>query len=178
MSTTIPGTVRRHVVVEGAVSRGARDGDFLQGVAAGSGAADVDEQSGPGGGGESAGIGGVRRDGQGGAELGVLSRDCAIAEGVGDGRDVAGAVGEAGGGFSDARICAAGAAVQFESGGALEQLGPVSRTGSRRADDVRADDRGKLDLHRHAGNFAGDVRDVCGGGGEAFWRQRWRGNWW
>ena len=45
-------------------------------------------------------------------------------------------------------------------------------------DDVWADDGGELDLHRDAGDFAGDVRDVCGGGGEAFWRDRWRGSWW
>src|SRR5579871_1782375 len=38
-------------LVEGAVSGGAGNGDFVQGVAAGSGAADVDEQPRPGGGG-------------------------------------------------------------------------------------------------------------------------------
>ena len=120
---------------------------------------------------KSAGIGGLRRHREGGAELGVLSCDRAIAERAGCGRDVAGAVGQARGDFSDARIRAAGAAVQFQSGGSLEQLGSLSRTRPRRADDVRANDRGQLDLHRHAGNFTGDVRNVCGGGDEAFRRQ-------
>src|SRR6266851_4169168 len=36
---------------------------------------------------------------------------------------------------------------------------------------LRTNDRGELDLHRHAGDFAGDLRDVCGGGEEAFWRR-------
>ena len=40
----------------------------------------------------------------------------------------------------------------------LEALGP---------DDVRADDRGLVDLHRHAGDPAGHVPDVRGGGREA-----------
>src|SRR6266849_4446544 len=35
----------------------------------------------------------------------------------------------------------------------------------------RTHDRGKLDLHRYAGSFAGNVRDVCGGGEETFWRR-------
>src|SRR5580704_13627017 len=88
-------------VVEGAISGGAGDGDFVQGVAAGGGAADVDEQPRPGGGGESSGFGGVWRDGEGGAELGVFSRDRSNAEGVGERRDAAGAVGEADCGVSD-----------------------------------------------------------------------------
>ena len=50
----------------------------------------------------------------------------------------------------------------------------VPRAGSRGSDDVRADDRGQLDLHRDTGNFAGDVRDVCGGGRETFWRRSCR----
>src|ERR1700757_2566534 len=49
-------------IVEGTVSRGAGNGDFLQGVAAGSGAADVDEQSGPGSGREAAGADCLRRN--------------------------------------------------------------------------------------------------------------------
>src|SRR5712692_10077609 len=101
----------------------------------------------------------------------MFSRNRAVAEGAGGGRDAAGAVGETGGRFSDARIRAAGAAVQFESGGTLEQLGPLPRIGPRGIDDVRADDRGKLDLHRDAGDFAGDVRNVRGGGEETFRRR-------
>src|ERR1700731_3540762 len=77
-------------IVEGAVSRGAGDSDFLQRVAAGSGFANVDEQFGSGGGGEA------------GAEWGMLSRHRAVAAGAGRGRDAAGAIGQAGGNFSDA----------------------------------------------------------------------------
>src|SRR5260370_35984736 len=61
--------------------------------------------------------------------------------------------------------------MQFESGGPLEQLGPPPRIGPRGIDDVRADDRGKLDLHRDAGNFARGVRNVRGGGGKTFSRR-------
>src|ERR1700736_5645211 len=49
----------------------------LQGLAAGGGAALPDEQSRPRGGGAACGPGGVWRDWEGGAELGVLSRHCA-----------------------------------------------------------------------------------------------------
>src|SRR5208283_1597729 len=41
----------------------------------------------------------------------------------------------------------------------------------RRINDVRADDRGELDLYRHAGDSPGDLRDVCGGSAAALW---WR----
>src|SRR4029077_7168146 len=82
-------------IVEGAVSRGAGDTDFLQRVAAGSGAADVDEQSGPGSGGEAAGADCLRRDGARGAELGMLPRHREVAARVGRGRDAAGAIGQA-----------------------------------------------------------------------------------
>ncbi len=43
---------------------------------------------------------------------------------------------------------------------ALGQLGRVPPAGSARPDDVRPDDRRLVDLHRHAGHRAGDVRDV------------------
>src|SRR5258708_9876300 len=84
-----------------AVSGGAGDGDFLQGVAAGSGAPDVDEQSGSGGGGEAGGFGGVRWNRKSGAELGMFSRNCEIVAGIGERRNVAGAVGKTGGDFSN-----------------------------------------------------------------------------
>src|SRR6266404_3704457 len=71
-------------IVQRAVSGGSWDGDFLQRVAARGGAADVDEQSGPGGGGEAAGADCLWRDGAGGAELGMLSCDCAVAAGAGE----------------------------------------------------------------------------------------------
>src|SRR6266852_1718506 len=81
-------------IVEGAVSRGAGDGDFLQRMAAGSGAADVDEQSGPGSGREATGADCLRRDRARGEELGMLPRHRAVAARAGGGRNAAGAIRE------------------------------------------------------------------------------------
>src|SRR5712672_390513 len=93
---------RRSGIVQRAVSGGSGDGDFLQRMAAGGGAADVDEQSRSGSGGEAAGADCLWRDGARGAELGMLSCDCAFAAGTGERRNFAGAIGKAGRGFSDA----------------------------------------------------------------------------
>ena len=84
--------------------------------------------------------------------------------------DAAGADGQAGGGVSHARDGAAGAHRQLEPGGQVGQLGALQRAGPQGPDDVRADDGGKLDLYRHAGDFAGDLPDLCGAGGAALWR--------
>src|ERR1700688_192614 len=89
-------------IVEGADTGGSGDGDFLQGVDAGSGFADVDEQFGSGGGGEAGGADCLWGDREGGAELGVLPRDCEVVAGIGRGRDAAGAIGKTGGNFPDA----------------------------------------------------------------------------
>src|SRR6266849_4497906 len=82
---------------ERAVSGAAGDGDFLQGMAAGGGAADALEQPRSGGGGKAGRVGGVWGDRQSGAELGMFSRDGAVAESAGGGRDAAGAIGQASG---------------------------------------------------------------------------------
>src|SRR5258708_36540586 len=103
-------------IAEGTVSRSAGDGDFLEGLEAGRGAADVDEQFGSRGGGEAAGADCLWRDRGGGAELGVFSRHRAVAARAGWGRNAAGAIRQAGGNFTHARICAACAAVQLKSG--------------------------------------------------------------
>src|ERR1035438_10360460 len=63
----------------------------LQRMAAGGGAALPDEQSRSRGGGAATGSGGVWRDWEGGAELGVLSRDSERAGAAGGRRDAAGA---------------------------------------------------------------------------------------
>ena len=55
---------------------------------------------------------------------------------------------------------AAGADRELEPGAALGDLGQVQRARSRRADDVRPDDRRLLDLHRHPGHRAGHLRDL------------------
>ena len=47
---------------------------------------------------------------------------------------------------------------------ALGDLGRVPAARGRGPDDVRPDDRRQLDLHRHAGDPAGHVPDVRGGG--------------
>src|SRR6266404_2258540 len=61
-------------IVQGAVSCGAGYGDFLQGLATGSGTADVDEQPRSGSGRETAGTGCVWRNRARGSKLGVFSR--------------------------------------------------------------------------------------------------------
>src|SRR5207245_10612428 len=110
-------------MVERAVSRAAGARDFLQRLAAGSGDAHAAQQSRSRGGGETRRFGGLRRDGQGGAKLGVLSRDGAFAEGAGSGRNAAGSVGKARGGVSYPWVRAACAGVQFQACVSLEQLG-------------------------------------------------------
>ena len=49
----------------------------------------------------------------------------------------------------------------------LERAGP---------DDVRADDGGLVDLHRLAGNYPGDVRDVLPLRRKTFRRRAWKGS--
>ena len=46
---------------------------------------------------------------------------------------------------------------QHQHRAALGDAGAVRRVRTRRADDVRPDDGGVLDLHRHAGDIAGHV---------------------
>src|SRR5271155_604087 len=64
-------------------ARAARLRTFLQGLAAGSGAAHVDEQPGPGSRGEARRFDRLWRARQGGAQLELLSRDCGVAALVG-----------------------------------------------------------------------------------------------
>ena len=71
------------------------------------------------------------------------------------------------GGLSHARDGAAGDHRQLEPGGQVGQLGALQRAGPQGPDDVRPDDGGELDLHRHAGNFAGNLPDFCRAGGKA-----------
>ena len=116
------------------------------------------------------GPGRLWRHRQGGAQLGVLSRHRARAGAAGQRGDAAGAVGQAGGGVSHARDGAAGAHRQLQPGGQVGQLGALQRARPQGPDDVWPDDRGKLDLHRHAGHFAGDLSDLCRACGAALWR--------
>ena len=52
---------------------------------------------------------------------------------------------------------------QLEPGPALGELGPLQRAGPQRADDVRADDGGLVDLHRLAGHRPGHLRNLLRG---------------
>ena len=51
---------------------------------------------------------------------------------------------------------------ELQPGRQVGELGDVPRARRRRADDVRPDDRGVVDLHRHAGDPPGHLRDVRG----------------
>ena len=85
-------------------------------------------------------------------------------------RDAADPVRQARRRHADARVGAARAAGELEPRRRLGELGRVPAPGGARADDVRPDDRGLVDLHRLPGHPAGDLRDVRGGGGEALRR--------
>ena len=108
--------------------------------------------------------------GRAAAQLGCVRRDRAGAADPRGRRDAARAERQAGGGVPYPRVGAASADRQQQPGRALGELGHVSGARTRRADHVRADDRGLVDLHRHAGNPAGDVRDVRGAGTPALRR--------
>ena len=77
-------------------------------------------------------------------------------------RDAAGPVGQAGGGVPDAPRRAARADRQLAARAAVRDLGRVPAARGRGADDVRADDRRLVDLHRHPGHPAGHVPDLRG----------------
>ena len=75
-------------------------------------------------------------------------------------RDAARAVGQAGGRVPHAPHRAAGADLELDARPEVGGLGHVPRARAGRAHDVRADDRGLVDLHRDAGDPAGHVRDA------------------
>ena len=149
-------------------ARPARQSDQLQGLAAGSRAADADEQPRSRGGRAPGGPGGLRRHRTGRPKLGGVRRDCRDAAHPGERRDHAGAIGQAGRRFPHPRVVAPRADRQLESGWRLGELGEVPGARGGGADDVRPDDRRLVDLHRHPGHPAGHVRDVRCGGAKAF----------
>ena len=77
-------------------------------------------------------------------------------------RDAARPERQAGGRLPHARGRAARPDRKLASGPALGDVGRVPAARGRGADDVRADDRRKLDLHRHPGHPPGDLPDLCG----------------
>ena len=79
-------------------------------------------------------------------------------------RDAARPERQAGRRVPHARVGAARADRELAARPALGDLGRVPAARGRGPDDVRPDDRRELDLHRHAGDPAGHVPDVRGGG--------------
>ncbi len=132
----------------------------LQRLAAGSRAADADEQSRSRGRRAARRSRRLRRIGQGGAQLGIVRRDRALAADARARRDAAGAVGQAGRRLSDPSGRAARADRQLAARAGLGDLGKFPRPRTARPDDVRPDDRRQLDLHRQPGHRAGHLRNA------------------
>ena len=86
-------------------------------------------------------------------------------------RDAADPIGPACRCLPHARRRAARADRELEPGAALGHVGTLQRTRPARTDDVRADDRGLVDLHRFARHRAGHVRDFRRDGPPPFRRQ-------
>ena len=129
-------------------------------MGAGSRHADADEQPRRGSRRASAGPRRVWRNRPRRSQLGVLPRHRELPSLARERRDAAGAVGQAGRGFSYARLCAARAHLQLQPGWPLVELGEVQRTGEAGPNDVRPDDGRLVDLHRVAGHHPGNIRDV------------------
>ena len=136
-------------------------------VASGGRDADADEQPRPRRRRTPAGPRRLRRDGEGGAVVGGVRRDRADAPNPRRRRDDARAVGQAGRRLPDPRDGAARVDLELDARAEVGDVGHVPRARARRADDVRADDRGLVDLHRDPGDPAGNVRDLRRGGDAA-----------
>ena len=127
-------------------------------------AADAPEQPRPGGRrapGEARRLRGHR---QGGAQSRRAASDRQDAPAPGGRRDAPRAERQARRGLPDDGVGAESPDRELAAGAALGQLGRVPAPRGRGPDDVRADDRGQLDLHRHAGDPPGHVPDVRGRG--------------
>ena len=137
-------------------------------------AADAAEQPRPGRRRAARRPGRLRRLRAGGPGLAVVRRDRRLAEHDGAGRHAAGAVGQAGRHRAYHRAGAAGAHRELPAGPEVGHPGALPGAGGRRPDHVRADDRRLVDLHRHPGHPAGDVRDLRRGGQPALRRHAGR----
>ena len=125
------------------------------------------EQSRRGGRGEAGGADRLRRLRQRGALARGAARDRRRAARARRGRDAARAVGQAGRRLHDARGRAARADRELAARAEVGDVGRVPPARGGGPDDVRPDDGGLVDLHRHAGDPAGHVPDVRRGGREA-----------
>ena len=136
---------------------------LMQGLAAGGRAADAHEQPRPRGGRAPRGPGRLRRHRQGGAQLGGFDAHRADAQRAGGRRDAARPVGQAGRRVPTPtpwrRACSSPTRLLVADVG---DVGGVPRARSDGPDDVRPDDGRLVDLHRHAGDPAGHLRDVRG----------------
>ncbi len=133
----------------------------------GGAAADAPQQPRRRGGRAARGARRLRRLGQGGAEPRGAARDRRGAARARPRRDAARPERQAGRRLHDARGRAARADRELAARPEVGDVGRVPAARGRGADDVRPDDRGLVDLHRLAGDPAGDVPDVRGGRREA-----------
>ena len=108
----------------------------------------------------------LRRDRSRRPQLGELRRADPHAHHARAGRDDARPVRQAGRRHAHPRVGAAGADRELQPGARLGELGRVPPPRAPRPDDVRPDDRRFVDLHRHPGHPAGDVRDLRRGRGQ------------
>jgi hypothetical protein len=140
--------------------RSHRRNALLQGLAPGGRPADADEQSRSGRRRAAGRAHRVRRQREGRPRLAVLRAHRRHASATGERRDAAGPEREAGGRLPHPRGGAPGADRERPPGAALGHLGRVPPARGAGPHDVRPDDRRLVDLHRHPGNPAGDLRDV------------------
>ena len=138
--------------------RAARHRALLQGLAAGGRAAHADEQPRPRRRRAARRPRRLRRHRPRRALVGGVRRDRPRAAGARGRRDAARAVGQAGRRDAHARVGAARADRQLQPRAGVGDVGRVPPPRGPRADDVRADDRGVVDLHRHPGHRAGHLR--------------------
>ena len=123
-------------------------------------AADADEQPAPGRRRGAARARRLRRHRTRGAHVGRLRRDRGHPAQARRRRDAAGPVGQARRRVPHARRRAARADSELEPRAALGDVAALQRARPARARDVRPDDRGLVDLHRHARHRAGHLRDL------------------
>ena len=148
MTTTGPRTVR--------APRG--DDPVVPQLADRGGAADADEQPRSGGRRGPRQPRRVRRHGSRRPIVGSVRRDLLDAARARRRRDAARPVGQAGRSVPHQRVGAAGAPRQLQPRSRVGELDRVPPPRVTRPDDVRADDRRLVDLHRHPGDPPGHVR--------------------
>ena len=146
--------------VPGEHSRPARSRDLVPRLGAGSGAAHAVQQPRQRSGGGSEEPGGVRRARQGGAQLGRVPRHHAHVARLEDDETLLVQSGKPVAVFPTHPGAPRVLDRQFAAGSEVGHVGTLLGAGGEGPRDVRADDGGELDVHRHAGNPAGHLRDL------------------